>query len=104
LTKKDIVKTVSESLNLNQTRAKEAVELVFSEICRALCDERRIELRNFGVFEAKQRAARKARNPRTNEEVMVPPRHVVTFQAGKLLEEMVRDLPPMDDSGQEAAQ
>ena len=49
----------------------------------------RIELRNFGVFEVKRRAARKARNPRTNEEVLVPARNVVVFQAGKNVAAMI---------------
>src|SRR5262249_29849107 len=57
-----------------------------------LIADRRIELRNFGVFEVKQRKARKARNPRTGEKVDVPPKHVVTFKPGKEMEERVRNL------------
>ncbi|MFP6659453.1 MAG: HU family DNA-binding protein, partial [Pirellulales bacterium] len=52
----------------------------------------RIELRNFGVFEVKRRAARKARNPRTGEKVFVPQKFVVTFKPGKEMEERVRQL------------
>jgi hypothetical protein len=55
-------------------------------------DERRIELRNFGVFEVKKRAARKARNPRTGDKVYVPEKFVVTFKPGKEMEERVREL------------
>ena len=54
--------------------------------------EVRIELRDFGVFEVKKRAARKARNPRTGEQVEVPRKHVVTFKPGKYMEAKVRDL------------
>jgi nucleoid DNA-binding protein len=99
LTKKEIVRTLSDRLKINQAQAKDAFELVLDEICNVLCEHGRIELRNFGVFEVKQRAARKARNPRTNQEVTVPPRKVVTFQPGKLLTERVRsaDHPPGDD-------
>jgi len=53
----------------------------------------RIELRNFGVFEVKQRAARKARNPRTGDEVYVPPKKVVVFKPGRLMEERVAQAP-----------
>jgi hypothetical protein len=52
----------------------------------------RIELRNFGVFEVKKRAARKARNPRTGEKVFVPEKFVVTFKPGKEMEERVHEL------------
>ncbi len=91
MTKKDIVRNIADKLGVTQGQAKEAFELVISEICRIICDDGRIELRNFGVFEVKERAARKARNPRTNEEVHVPPRRVVTFQPGKRLAENVSD-------------
>ena len=53
---------------------------------------KRIELRNFGVFEVKKRAARKARNPRTGQRVDVPEKYVVTFKPGKEMEERVRQL------------
>ena len=54
--------------------------------------DKRIELRNFGVFEVKKRAARKARNPRTGERVDVAEKFVVTFKPGKEMEERVRQL------------
>jgi hypothetical protein len=49
-------------------------------------------LRNFGVFEVKRRAARKARNPRTGDKVFVPEKFVVTFKPGKEMEERVREM------------
>jgi hypothetical protein len=58
-----------------------------------LLREKRIELRNFGVFEVKRRKARKARNPRTGEPVDVEPKNVVTFKPGKEMEERVRRMP-----------
>jgi hypothetical protein len=57
-----------------------------------LLEERRIELRNFGVFEVKRRKPRKARNPRTGERVDVEAKNVVTFKPGKEMEERVRQL------------
>ena len=56
--------------------------------------EKRIELRNFGVFEVKRRAPRKARNPRTGDKVYVPSKNVVTFKPGKEMEELVRKMNP----------
>lgn len=52
--------------------------------------EGRIELRNFGVFQVKDRKPRKARNPKTGEAVDVPGRLAVSFKAGKEMEERVR--------------
>ena len=92
MTKKEIVKTISEELGLTQLKTKEIVQRTFDAIVETLVTERRIELRNFGVFEVKQRAPRKARNPRTGDKVFVPEKYVVTFKPGKEMEERVRRM------------
>nr|WP_315852623.1 HU family DNA-binding protein [Rubripirellula reticaptiva] len=92
VTKKDIVRTISEEVGLTQQQTKEIVQKTFDAIIESLVREQRIELRNFGVFEVKPRAARKARNPRTGEQVDVPRKHVVTFKPGKHMEAKVREL------------
>lgn len=92
MTKKEIVKTISEEIGLTQLKTKEIVQKTFDAIVEALVEEKRIELRNFGVFEVKKRAARKARNPRTGSKVFVPEKYVVTFKPGKEMEERVRQL------------
>jgi len=103
VTKKEIVKTISEELGLTQLKTKEIVQKTFDAIVEALVDEGRIELRNFGVFEVKKRASRKARNPRTGQRVDVPEKWVVTFKPGKEMEERVRVLAEARDRRQEAA-
>ncbi len=92
MTKKEIVKTISEEIGLTQLKTKEIVQKTFDAIVETLVTERRIELRNFGVFEVKKRAARKARNPRTGDKVNVPEKYVVTFKPGKEMEERVRQM------------
>jgi nucleoid DNA-binding protein len=92
MTKKDIVRTISEEIGLTQLKTKEIVQKTFDAIVDTLVREERIELRNFGVFEVKRRAARKARNPRTGERVDVAEKYVVTFKPGKEMEERVRQL------------
>jgi integration host factor subunit beta len=90
--KKYIVKTISEEIGLTQLKTKEIVQKTFDAIVETLVEDGRIELRNFGVFEVKKRAARKARNPRTGDKVFVPEKFVVTFKPGKEMEERVRRL------------
>jgi nucleoid DNA-binding protein len=92
VTKKEIVKQISDDLGLTQLKTKEIVQKTFDAIIETLLREKRIELRNFGVFEVKRRKARKARNPRTGERVDVEPKNVVTFKPGKEMEERVRNL------------
>jgi len=101
VTKKDIVRTISEEIKMTQLRTKEIVQTTFNAIIEALVDGGpptetkrggRIELRNFGVFEIRRRAPRKARNPRTGAKVFVPEKFVVTFKPGKEMEDRVREL------------
>jgi integration host factor subunit beta len=92
VTKKDIVRTIAEQIDLPQLRTKELVQRTFDALIEALVREGRIELRNFGVFQIKKREARMARNPRTGEKVQVQAKSVVTFKPGKEMEARVREL------------
>ena len=87
MTKKEIVKRISERTALTQAQTKEVVQQTFDAIVDTIVQEGRIELRNFGVFEVRRRPPRKARNPRTGEPVSVPAKNVVVFKPGRLLEE-----------------
>jgi nucleoid DNA-binding protein len=99
VTKKEIVKQISERIGLTQLKTKEIVQQTFDAIIDTLIEAGRIELRNFGVFEVKMRKARKARNPRTGERVDVEPKKVVAFKPGKEMEERVRKHAKVAGSG-----
>jgi len=92
VTKKEIVKTISDETGLNQQQIKTIVQKTFDAIVTTLVEEGRIELRNFGVFQVRPRAARKARNPRTGRQVEVPEKFVVTFKPGKIMEQQVNSI------------
>lgn len=92
MTKKEIVKTISDKTGLTQLQIKEIVQLTFDGIIETLLEEGRVELRNFGVFQVKSRKARRARNPRTGRQVDVPEKFVVTFKPGKEMEARVQVL------------
>jgi integration host factor subunit beta len=92
VTKKEIVKSISDKTGLTQLQIKEIVQLTFDGIIETLLDEGRVELRNFGVFQVKSRKARKARNPRTGLQVDVPEKFTVTFKPGTEMEAQVQGL------------
>ena len=85
--RQDIIRRISEKLNLSHYNTKIAFDSTLETISEMLIEDRgniRIELRNFGVFEVKPTKAKpRARNPRTNEEVYVPPRRKIHFKPGK---------------------
>ena len=89
MTKNDMVVSIAKATGLKQADIKRIVQMVLDGIIDVLVTDRRIELRNFGVFEVRHRKARKARNPRTGEEVMVPDKNVVTFKPGRIMNEKI---------------
>ncbi|MEL7499660.1 MAG: HU family DNA-binding protein [Planctomycetota bacterium] len=89
MTKKEIVRHISEETGLTQAVVKEIVQKTFDAILDSLARGERVELRNFGVFEIRRRAARKARNLSTGEPIMVPERSVVVFKPSKQMESRV---------------
>lgn len=93
MTKRDIVRKISEESSLPQQKVKEVVQLTLDAIIEILITEQKIELRNFGVFKVKSRKSRPARNPKTGVNVIVEERNVVTFKPGKEMEEKIRQSP-----------
>lgn len=92
ITKKDLCEKVAQRTDNQNVKVKEDIQTFLEEIVNELSQGNRIELRDFGVFEIRKRAARKARNPRTGEEAFVPPRNAVIFKVGKLMREKVCDI------------
>ncbi len=63
MTKKEIVKKISEDINLTQLKTKDIVQRTLDAIIQTLVSEGRIELRNFGVFEVKTAAPTQSTEP-----------------------------------------
>jgi len=84
--KLDIINQVVERTGISRTKAETAVDSVFEAMKAALKKDDRIELRGFGVFTIKPRKTGIGRNPRTGEEVSIPPGKAVRFKPGKDLQ------------------
>lgn len=84
--KHDIVSQVVDRTGITKTKAEIAVETVFEAMKKALAKGDRIELRGFGVFNVRPRKTGIGRNPRTGEEVTIPPGKAVRFKPGKDLQ------------------
>ncbi len=85
MTKKQIVRRLAGEMDISQALAYQMVQGTLDLIADCVIEHGRIELRNFGVFAIKRRAARQARNPRTNEPVQIPPRSAIVFQPSHTL-------------------
>lgn len=85
MTKKEIARLVYNNTQLSLVDSQDAVQATFEAITKVLIKYGRVELRGFGVFAVQKRAARKAHNPRTGEEVQVPEHETVVFKPSKLM-------------------
>ncbi len=90
MNKADLADAVFEKIGGTKKAAEDAVETVFDSITNSLKKGEDVSVAGFGVFAAKKRAAREARNPRTGETVHVPATTVPKFRAGKGLKEAVK--------------
>lgn len=89
MTKADLVDEVAKNSGLTKKDAEIVVETVLGSIKDALNSGEGVELRGFGSFRLRKRNPRQARNPKTGEEVHVPPKTVSYFRPGKLLRELI---------------
>lgn len=95
MTKRDLVVRISAETEIVQQHVLEVVQKTLDYIAEAVAQGRKVELRNFGVFEVKIRKARVGRNPNAPAaDVRIPPRAVVKFKPGKEMREAVLRLTP----------
>jgi len=85
--KKDFVDRIAENTQVKSALVKAVIQNFLDEIIVELTNGNRLEFRDFGVFEVKERAARKARNPKTLEPIDVPAKRSVKFKMGRLMKE-----------------
>lgn len=86
--KSELISLLSDkNPHLTQQDIERVVNVVFEEISDSLSSGERVEIRGFGSFSVRHRSARKGRNPRTGEGVLVPEKNVPFFKTGKDLKE-----------------
>ncbi|MFK7740582.1 MAG: HU family DNA-binding protein [Planctomycetota bacterium] len=89
VTKKELVHRIAEKTGVTKVVAKDVIQSFLNAIIDELSEGNRLEFREFGVFESRERAARTAQNPRTLEKVPVPAKRIVKFKVGRLMRKKV---------------
>ncbi len=89
VTKKELVNRIADRTGVTKVVAKEIIQSFLNSIIDELAEGNRLEFREFGVFESRDRAARRAQNPRTLEKVEVPAKRIVKFKVGRLMRKKV---------------
>lgn len=90
MNKAGLVEKVNEVLGGTKVQAEQVVDTVFESIVETIKSGEEASIAGFGIFSAKERAARTARNPRTGEAIQVPAMRVPKFRAAKGLKDAVR--------------
>lgn len=90
INKAGLAEMLQQKVGLSKADSEKAMEAVVGTITETLKGGGQVSIAGLGIFEAKERAARKARNPRTGESVDVPAMRVPKFRAGKALKDAVK--------------
>ena len=85
MVKADLVKIIAREARITKVSAESAVNAIIGALKNALAQGERIELRGFGVFEVRPRKRGIGRNPRTGQEIVIPPGKSTRFRPGKNL-------------------
>lgn len=92
MTKKELAYLLSDKYGVPKGVTLKVVQGVLDYVIEILIKDKRLELRNFGVFEVKTRKPRIGRNPKTREAVPIPERRVVKFKPGKMFKDRMKEL------------
>lgn len=93
VTKKEFVDRIADKCGCKRVVAKKVIQQFLDEIIEELARGNRLEFREFGVFETRERASRIAQNPKTMEKVPVPSKRTVKFKMGRLMRERMQEEP-----------
>lgn len=93
VTKKELVERITDRTKMKRHDVKRICQELLDQIIIELRKGNRLEFRDFGVFEVKERGARIAQNPKTMQKVEVPAKRAVKFKVGRLMRESV-EMPP----------
>ena len=87
ITKKELVEQVAQHTGADRGETRKIVQAFLDAVVQELNRGNRLEFRDFGVFEVRQRAPRMAQNPKTMDKVKVPAKRSVRFKPGRLMRE-----------------
>lgn len=93
VTKKDLIERIAHRTKISRGDVKRALQEALDAIIVELKKGNRIEFRDFGVLEIKERAPRLAQNPKTLQKVEVPAKRAVKFKVGRLMRDSVEKIP-----------
>lgn len=91
MNKKELVKAISEKLEITQKAAGEQLDAILDVITEELVQGGEVKISGFGTFSVAERAAREGRNPATGETIQIEASKAPKFKAAKALKDVVNE-------------
>ncbi len=91
ITKQELIDRITENTQAKRLLVKATIQNFLDEVISELGKGNRLEFRDFGVFEVRERAARTSQNPKTLEKIQVPAKRRVKFKMGRIMRERMND-------------
>jgi nucleoid DNA-binding protein len=90
MNKAQLIESIAERSQLTKSQAESAVNALVDSVTQALKNGEAVTLVGFGTFEARNRAGRTGRNPKTGEDIVIPAAIVPAFKPGKALKDALK--------------
>ena len=102
-TKADLSEAVRVEIGLPRKESGRLVEAVLAEMCDALARGEDVKLSSFGSFMLRGKGERTGRNPKTGEEVPIPPRRILVYRPSNKLKDAPEPVRQRLEPGRRAA-
>ena len=89
MNKLELIQALKDATDLSRSKAASVVDIFFNEMAAALAEGDRVEIRGLCSFFVKEYGSYTGRNPKTGEKVMIKPKKLPFFKAGKELKKRV---------------
>jgi len=89
MVKSELIESLAERADITLAKAEEVVDLFFNNITETLANGDRVEIRGFGAFTVRDYKSYKGRNPKTGEQITVPPKRLPFWKTGQELKQRV---------------
>ena len=89
MTKIELAKQLHQELGIKQKEAADHVEALLDLIKETFATGENVKISGFGIFEVRDKNARRGRNPQTGESITIEPRRVLTFKPSAILKEAI---------------
>jgi nucleoid DNA-binding protein len=93
VTKHELVAAIAAQRTITRREASQCVDVIFSELSKALQEGARVVLPSLGTLTTRTRAARQGRNPRTGQPLTIAAHRVVNFKPATNLKKALTARP-----------